>query len=127
MTNQLSVEGKVVDGVAVLTIDYGFEQMLRQEAATEISVKLIEEYKKQMQDPQTTMRSCVVVIKAETAGSPLVRALFELYKEVNAGTGQVVVASFPADYIDSLTFLGLTDLDGFETARDETAALAQLR
>jgi hypothetical protein len=45
---------------------------------------------------------------------------------VNGGGGQVIVANYPADYIESLTFLGLTDLDGFGTANSEEAALKLL-
>lgn len=128
MTKPLAVKGRISDsGAAVLTVDYGLEEMLRDEAAPEISKLLLDEYRRLEQDPKTTMRSCVVAIQAETAGSPLVRSLFELYKLVNAGGGQVVVANYPADYIDSLTFLGLTDLDGFETAPTEEAALKMLK
>jgi hypothetical protein len=124
MTKELTVEGRVDPGHGVvLTVDYGPEAML-ENSGTTISQRLLEKYNSLVPEAQT--RSCAVVIKAETAGTPLVRALFELYKTMMQGGGKVVVANYPKEDIDSLAMLGLLDLDGFELAADEQDALKKL-
>jgi len=47
-------------------------------------------------------------------GSSLVRALFDLYKVVSADSAKLICVSYPEDYMDSLTSLGLTALPGFK-------------
>ena len=56
---------------------------------------------------------CVVVIKASTAGSPVIRALLELYKTVTANDGQLRLVDYPRDFRDSLSALGFRSLPGF--------------
>jgi hypothetical protein len=114
-------------GVVLLQVSYGPELMLAQGTSTVLSEELVKTYK-QAADQNTALvtTSCVVVIKAETAGSPLVRALFELYRTVYASGGQVICVDFPSDYIDSLTTLGLTALPGFSLAGSEDEAISRL-
>jgi hypothetical protein len=124
MIKELTVEGRVDPGHGVvLTVDYGPEAML-ENSGTTISRQLLDNYNSRLHDAQT--RSCAVIINAKTAGTPLVRALFEMYKTVMQGGGMVVVASYPKEDIDSLAMLGLLDLDGFELAADEQDALKKL-
>lgn len=114
-------------GVVVLQVSYGPELMLAQSASTVLSEELVNTYKQEAnQSTALVTQSCVVVIEAETAGSPLVRALFELYRTVYAGGGQVICVHFPSDYIDSLTTLGLTTLPGFSLAGSKEEAISRL-
>jgi len=130
MPERLTVKAEITQGIVVATVGYGLEQMLQEGAAKELSRRLLEEYQRQMDEAKKagTARtgSCVVVIKAETAGSPLVRALFELYKAVTAEGGQVICVGYPSDYIDSLTELGLPSLHGFSLAASQEAAIKTL-
>jgi len=132
MPERLVVDAEISRGVVVLKVGYGLEQMLKDGAAKELSKRLLEEYQRKMnEEAQKTndsarTGSCVVVITAETAGSPLVRALFELYKVVTAEGGQVICVGYPSDYIDSLTELGLPSLDGFSLATSQQAAIETL-
>jgi hypothetical protein len=124
MTNELTVEGRPDPGHGVvLTVGYGPQVMLETSGST-ISQRLIEKYNSLV--PEAQNRSCAVIVNAETAGTPLVRALFEIYKTVMQGGGKVVVANYPKEDIDSLAVLGLLDLDGFELAADEEDAFKKL-
>lgn len=127
MAEQPTVTSAVDRGVVMLQVSYGPELLLSQGASTVLSDELVNTYK-QAADSNAALatRSCVVVIKAETAGSPLVRALFELYRTVYAGGGQVICVDFPSDYIDSLTTLGLTTLPGFSLAGNKDEAISRL-
>ena len=72
---------------------------------------------------------CVVKINASTAGSPVIRALLELYKTVTANDGELRLVDYPRDFRDSLSALGFRSLPGFahsatiDKAVEELAAL----
>jgi hypothetical protein len=66
-----------------------------------------------------------VSIKAKTAGSPLVRAIFELYKVVSAEAATLFCASYPENYMESLTTLGLPALPGFKLTKTLEEALQE--
>ena len=127
MADKLEVTGSVKDGVVVLALDYGRELLLREDAPKRLSEELMRRYKELQDKEKPATSSTVVEIKAKDAGSPVVRALFELWKEVvgNRG-GQVVCASYPQDYIDSLTTLGLPALPGFSLAATVSDALRRV-
>lgn len=135
MAEELKVESKVRDRVIVLSIGYGAELIFAEKARERVRDALREHYrsklgdekqKQQGQEDKVITSSCVVVITADTAGSPLVRALFDLWEEVTRGgrgPGQLICASYPDDYIVSLTALGLPTLPGFRLAKDEEEAI----
>ena len=127
MADKLEATGNVRDGVVVLSLDYGRELLLREDAPKRLSEELLRRYKELQENEKPATSSAVVEIKAKDAGSPVVRALFELWKEVvgNRG-GQVVCVSYPQDYIDSLTTLGLPALPGFSLAATVSDALRRL-
>ncbi len=122
----MQIKQEVQQGVPVITVGYGPEQMLKDGAAIELSTRMKEAFEKLAGQKQAQTGSCVVVITAETAGSPLVRALYELYKLVFAKGGQVICVGYPAEYIDSLITIGLPALDGFSLASEEDQAVVTL-
>jgi hypothetical protein len=127
MADELQVQGKVEQRVILLTIRYGQELLLKTEAHERLSKELTECYRKIREQERPETSSCIVEIQAEVAGSPVVRALFELWKEVVAKEGgQVVCVNYPHDYIDSLTSLGLPSLPGFNLAETKAEAIQQL-
>ena len=127
MAEDLKVTTALEQGVVVLTVSYGPELMLTNTASKKLSEELVGAYQKETgKNGSANTGSCVVIIEAQTAGSPLVRALFELYKTVSADGGQVICIGFPSDYIDSLTTLGLTALPGFTLAGKKEEALSKL-
>lgn len=124
MTDDLRVDKRCENGVPVLTIDYGTEQMFQARVSELLSERLVNAYRTLLSESHEhePARACIVVIKAETAGSPLVRALFDLYKVVHAGSGTLICVSYPKAYMDSLTSIGLTVLPGFFLAETEDEA-----
>ena len=70
--------------------------------------------------------ACVVVIKASTAGSPIIRALLELYKTVTANGGQLRLVDYPLEFRDSLATLGFRSLPGFAHAATIDKAVEEL-
>ena len=69
---------------------------------------------------------CVVVIKATTAGSPVIRALLELYKTVTANSGELRLVDYPRDFRDSLSTLGFRSLPGFAHSATTNEAVRAL-
>ena len=69
---------------------------------------------------------CVVVIKASTAGSPLIRALLELYKTVTANGGQLRLVDYPLEFRHSLSTLGFRTLPGFAHSATIDKAVEEL-
>jgi hypothetical protein len=126
MTSELSVTGTVEDGAVVLNVIYDHEHMFHPEASSKLSNMLIQEYLSKCDSRGVITNSCVVVIHADTAGSPLVRSLFELYKVVKQAGGEVICANYPPDYLAGIATLGLPDLPGFILVPDKRAALKKL-
>lgn len=122
--DNLQITGRWVEQVPVLEIDYTPAQMFQPRIADLLGERLISEYRA-LKPHQP--RACVLHIKATTAGSPLVRAIFELYKVVSSDSGTLYCASYPVNYMESLTSLGLTALPGFKLAAtlDEALGLAK--
>lgn len=125
MASQIDVRSTIDRGIPVLTIRYGAGEMFRTESAKELSSLMVEGYEKRLTE-EPPNRSCIVVIESETAGSPLDRALFELYKRVVSEGQQLFCVNYPADYIHSLTSLGLPSLKGFVLKSSRETAIKDL-
>jgi hypothetical protein len=121
-----TVKGTFEDGTVVLTVSYGPGQMLYREPASQVRKQLIAEYDR-MVERNSEARDCIVVMKAQSAGSPFVRGLFELWEHVRPREGRVVCANYPKDYIDSLLTLGLSKLDGFLLSNTKDDAFRKLK
>ena len=128
MLTPLSVTGEKKGDVVVLTVKYA-KDFLRHGSAFELfRDRLVEQYTALRPTADTSSGAvCVVQVDTEISGSPLVRALFELYETVASDRGRLIIADFPPDYIPQLASLGLTSLKGFELAADvdEAISLAQ--
>ena len=116
-------------GVAVVTVDYDLEEMFQKGASEELRSAILGAYDRLVEEKKaiaSLKKLCVVVIEAKTVGSPLLRALFELYKKIAAEGGEVRVAGFPPDYKEVLNALGMSALRGFSLSRSEDEALKEL-
>ena len=112
--------------VVVLEVSYGLEMALQEAAGESLTRELLDAYEITRQDGQIENPSCLVVLVATTAGSPLLRALFELYQRVQSERGELICVDFPTDYLASLTSLGLTELRGFRLSHSRDEALDAL-
>jgi hypothetical protein len=123
MNEQVQVTGVVdTQDVPIITLNYGPDM---EKQGAEISSKLTEEYetlRKLTKNP-----SVVVDIHADTAGSHVIRALYNLYKTVHASGGRLVCIGYPNDYLPSLSTLGLLDQPGFLIGDGREDAIARLR
>jgi hypothetical protein len=125
---QVQVIGSVEEGVIVLTLDYDRELLLKTGFAERLGKVLTERYQEIRKKEKTTATSCVVDAQSKVAGSPVVRALFDLWKEVvEKEGGQVVCINYPQDYIPSVTSLGLTGLPGFSLADSKQDAFLRIK
>ncbi len=114
----IDVRGVIDQGIPVLTINYGVNEMWRPESAAELTAKMLEGYEGILaKEPPS--RSCVVVIEAETAGAAIARALFELHEMVAAEGQQLLCAGYPEDYKPGIKCLGLPKGFGLRGSRDE--------
>ena len=106
--------------VAVLRIDYGPELGAGAGASLTLSKDLISEYDSRQPDKgqpepnaevkeveKATTPSCVVVLTAKAAGSPLLKALYNLYQHVFQQGGRVEVVGFPPHFISLLNSTGV--------------------
>lgn len=113
MAEPLTIEGEIdsKSQVPVITLNWGPEGML-QSTGSELSGRLITEYKGLLD--KSAIKSLVLDIKAETAGSPLIRALVDVYRYVDARKGLLICAGYPRDFLPALNALGVTSLPGFQ-------------
>jgi hypothetical protein len=120
MTPEFDITPSEAKGILVLTVTYGPELMFQEATYEHLSARLSHAYDEGIKDGfrngKVKTRSCIVSIEATTAGSPLVRALFDLWEKVTAAGGQVVCAKFPVSYIEVISSLGLPALTGFSMA-----------
>jgi hypothetical protein len=123
---ELTVTRSIEQGIVVLRVDYSPELLLRRDASKRLGDEFVNQYESAIKEEGAATRSCVVEIKASTAGSPLVRALYDLYRKVYEDGGQVFCVGYPPDYISSLTALGLPSLAGFNLAREKAEAIQKL-
>jgi hypothetical protein len=125
MPGYFSVTAEVAAGVPILTLTYGPEGML-QTTGPELSAALIAEYRKKRSDSSAESSSLIFVIDADTAGSPLIRALVDVYRAV-AEKGKLFCVGYPRDFLPGLNALGVTSLPDFCIAPTVDSALQSLR
>ena len=115
--------------VICLIIKYNEDFLLTKESRHKIKDEFVDSYQKMLNDnPNLNTKSCIVEIKSKTAGSRLVRALFELWKKVNIHpNSQIICVGYPEDYIDSLISLGLTSIENFDLAPNKDIAFAKIQ
>ena len=73
---------------------------------------------------------CILSFEPKFAGSPVDRAIFELYQVVHAKSGILICANYPPKYVRALTDLGLPSLPGFElcsTTKEAREKMLKLR
>ena len=129
MLEELKVEGKVENNVIILSVEFNQEFLMSRQAGEQLSSELTRRYREIRQERTWGVKTsfCIVEIKSQVAGSSLVRALFELWREVvGREGGQVICVNYPAEYIDSLTSLGLPALEGFTLAETIGDAMARI-
>jgi hypothetical protein len=125
MSNSPEITFEESRGIPIFGVDYDPGLMFEKGASKLLAERLVSEYRSQ---PRSQPPICVLNVKAAVAGSPLVRAIFELYKVVSADSGTLICANYPKNYMESLTTLGLPVLPGFKLSGtvDEAVELALL-
>lgn len=123
MHDSLKIESEMRESIPLLTVDYQEKELFVQNFSQVLADELKASFRKLVGSTLPDRAPCIVHIKASTAGSPLVRALFDLYKVVNASSGLLVCAEYPVEYMSSLTSLGLPILPGFRLANSLPEAL----
>lgn len=128
MSTNVEITGEWQGEIPVLKVRYTPSAMFELGMADTLSENLKAEYRKlrHVKDAAAP-KACILEIDSETAGSPIVRGIFELYKVVNADGGALYCANYPANYMESLTSLGLPALPGFQPTRDLEEALQLAR
>ena len=96
--------------IPVVEVSFEPELMFQRGAQQTLTQELTGAYKELKKD--TGKPGCVVVIKASTAGSPVIRALLELYKTVTANGGQLRLVDYPREFREGLSTLGFRSLPG---------------
>ena len=124
MTEPLEIQGAWRDGVPLIEVDYAASQMFLPKTSELLAEKLVARYKELTEQQEAAPRACILWIRAKTAGSPLVRAIFELYKVLHADAATLFCAAYPENYMESLTSLGLPALPGFKLTETVEKALA---
>jgi hypothetical protein len=116
----------VEQGVVVLSVRYDRELLTRRDAGRRLADDLVERYR-DASTAGSTSAHCVVLLDAPVVGSPLARALFELWKVVaEQRGGQLVCVGYPPAYIDTLSTLGILDLPRFSQAPSRADALKKV-
>lgn len=126
MAEELIIDGNVEHNVIVLTVRYRLELLLQEDSDKQFRDKLVQEYHKLLANNTLVNASCIVNIQSQDAGGPLIRGLFELWKEVTRKDGRVICANFPPEHITSLTTLGLIGLKDFSTTRTKEDAIKKV-
>ncbi len=126
MKDALEIKGQWQKSGPLIEIDYSPAQMFQPKTSALLSEKLVNEYRtlREAHDEEEP-KFCILWIKATTAGSPLVRAIFELYKVLHADSATLICACYPVAYMESLTSLGLPTLPGFILATSVEEALSR--
>src|SRR5579863_5157696 len=125
MAAQLELKDDIKDNVAILSIRYGPEANENRDDLRTFSAQLVARYRDLIKK-DSNIRSCIVEIFTEIAGSGLIRGLFELYKTVRANGGELICVNFPSDFVPSLAALGLLDQPKFSLSSNTDQALRKL-
>lgn len=120
MTPSFTIEAAVREGVVEITASYpefaisdtGFDEPFRKQ--------LVQSYEELAQTQEN--RDCILTLEVKVAGSPVVKAIYELWKAVRARLGVLILADYPPDYVRALTDLGLPSLPGFELVSNTNEA-----
>ena len=123
-TQAQHVSPKKEFSIPVVELSFDPELMFQKGARQTLSKELTGVYNGLKEDKGNP--GCVVVIKASTAGSPLIRALLELYKTVTANRGQLRRVDYPREFRDSLSTLGFRSLPGFAHSATTNEAVGDL-
>lgn len=70
--------------------------------------------------------SCLVVVEAATAPSPLIRLIYRIFKACRKKGGTLYVCDFPDEFQISLSTLALTEQPGFRLRPDEESVLDEI-
>jgi len=125
---ELEVRDEIRDGVPLIKVTYDGDVFQAASSSANFSSEILSHYDKALgSSPGPEVKSVVVEIHADVAGSSLIRGLFDLYRSVVRNKGQIVCVGFPKDYIPSLTSLGLLDQSHFSLGMDTPSAIAQLK
>ena len=108
MNEKPEVTGRSDNGVAIITVNFSLEFPLGANARS-LGTYIVDRFC----ELGAQNHSCIVVVRSEVGGAFFARALFELYGKVRPRSGKLICVNYPSDYIDSLTSLGLTSLEGF--------------
>lgn len=120
---QILVRGDLKNGIPVIEAQYPAEAMRDPSISERLSKDLLDAYDIEIAKPDATTKSCIVVVKTQIAGSPFIRALYDLYRRVTSNGGELKVVDYPIDYIPSLSSLGVLGLSGFQLYGSEDEAL----
>ncbi|MGA2988055.1 MAG: hypothetical protein ABSG32_30100 [Terriglobia bacterium] len=120
MIPNFTIEPTLSEGVIEITATYpefaisdaGFDEPFRKQ--------LVQSYEKLAQTQEN--RDCILTLKVKVAGSPVVKAIYELWKVVRARSGFLILADYPPNYVRALTDLGLPSLPGFDLVSDTNEA-----
>lgn len=123
------VDGTVdQSGVPVITLTYEPGQLLESESGERMGTAMRNKFRALCTEHTVKQpASCVVVINARVAGSPTVKGLYELFREVHAGGGAVRCVGYPKEYLWSITSLGLPKLEGFKLVSTLEQAIRELK
>lgn len=128
----MQVEADLYENVIRMTVKYDEKYDEKAEIySTKILIdKLINRYQKMLKDhPNIDTKSCIVKIESPTGGSRLVRALYQLFKEIikTNSNRQLICVGYPKNYIESLNSLGIANLPNFKLAKNEKEAIRKIK
>src|SRR3954463_10627904 len=126
MAGELSVQDEVRNGVRLIRVDYSADDFQSPTTASSIQSEILKRYNLAL-GKSASVKSCVIELRADVAGSSLLRGIYELYRTVLRNRGEVVCVGFPQDYLPSLTSLGLLDQANFSLGTDTSSAISRLQ
>ena len=121
--------GEVESGVVVLTLTYEPDAMYREGYGQTLANNLLDVYERVRRERADEIHQpphCIVDVQAETAGSPVLTALVQLYKAADALNARVITVGYPEKYMESMVVLGLLNMEGFDSIEDKGEALSML-
>ena len=110
--------------IPVVEVSFDPDLMFQKGARQTLSIELTGAYNGLKEDKGNP--GCVVIFKGSTAGSPLIRALLQLYKTVTANGGQLRLVDYPWEFRDSLANLGFRSLPGFAHSKNTEEAMREI-
>jgi hypothetical protein len=127
MTENFTIEAAIGEGAVEINASYPESAMIDAGFDEPLGQRLIERYEELGQ--KQSNRDCILTLKAKVAGSPVIKAIYELWKVVRAHSGTLICANYPPDYVRALTDLGLPSLPGFElcSSTEEARKMLKLR